>query len=209
MCRGTESPGGRPHGEGGSKRPGDVRAERLCQEDRAVERLPGRRGLGRAGMLTSMRSVVHEHRSCSGIHPCGAQRGPGLLLVVVVVHKWNMELHPHWGPLNVCGSFIHARHRSHTCPDGDLLEVRITSASPAQNRGAPTHHRWTSQTWRNTLLGLSPSIVNGTRCQSRAWSRDGGGGGGTKPRPPRSRYALRLENLQRATAPLTGICSQQ
>lgn len=35
------------------------------------------------------------------------------------------------------------------------------------------------------------------------------GRGGGKPRPPRSRYALRLESLQRATAPLTGICRQQ
>lgn len=45
--------------------------------------------------------------------------------------------------------------------------------------------------------------------------RDGGvgwvgrRGGGTSAALPRSRYALRLEKLHRATAPLTGICRQQ
>lgn len=62
-----------PSWRGGSKRPGDVRVEIQCQEERAVGKLPERSGFGQAGMLTSMSFVFHEYSSHSGIHPCGAE----------------------------------------------------------------------------------------------------------------------------------------
>lgn len=46
----------------------------MCQEDRAVERVPDKSGLGHAGMLTSMGFAFHEYSSYSGIHPCGVER---------------------------------------------------------------------------------------------------------------------------------------
>ncbi|KAM7387758.1 hypothetical protein PAMP_023976 [Pampus punctatissimus] len=62
-----------PSWRGGSKRPGDVRVERQCQEERAAERLPERSGLVQTGMLTSMSFIFHEYSCHSGIHPCGAE----------------------------------------------------------------------------------------------------------------------------------------
>jgi len=61
-----------PSWRGHSKRPGDVRVEKLCQEEIAVERLPERGGLRQGGMLTNTGFVFHECSSYSNIHPCAA-----------------------------------------------------------------------------------------------------------------------------------------
>lgn len=122
-----------PSWPGDAGRPGDVRVERLCQEEEAVERLPERRsGRGQEGMLTSTGFVFHEYSSYSGIHPCGAPvcqawwlNGRGSYIQILI---------------NIRCSFIHERHRSHTCPNCDLLQVRILqllcSKSPELS-GAP------------------------------------------------------------------------
>ena len=76
-----------------------------------------------------------------------------------------------------------------------------------QNIRAPSHPRSTvtvlsPETRWTTLLGVSPSCQwNGVL--KRGWERQ------ASPALPRSRYALRLESFQCATAPLTGIGRQQ
>lgn len=118
---------------GDSKRPGDVRVDRQCQEERAVERVPERSGLEKAGMLTNTGFVFHECSTYSGIHPCGAVTGQASLLCTVD--------YPPKDALNTYWFFIPECHRSHTCPDYDLLQERITLLFPElpSSQSSPVH----------------------------------------------------------------------
>lgn len=94
--------------------------------------------------------------------------------------------YPHWDPLNIYWSFIHERHRSHTCPDCDLQQERITFSFPQSpsSQSSPVHFNGVKVQRRGRICCSGcRRLVNGTRCQSGAWSRDGEGGAG-KPRPP-------------------------
>lgn len=49
----------------------------------------------------------------------------GSIHVPGLVVEWKSDAELHLDPLKICRSFIRERHRSHTCPKCDLLEVRI------------------------------------------------------------------------------------
>lgn len=100
-----------------------------------MQGLPERSGLGQAGMLTSTGFVFHEYSSNSGIHPCGAELGQACWCSV----ESGIWSYIHTGiPLNICWSLSHERHRSHTCPDGDPLQVRITQVL-TRSQSSPLH----------------------------------------------------------------------
>lgn len=163
MARGLEATRGCPSGEGrelwrGSRRGVDSDRQ-ACSPARALY------------SMSTAPTAGSIHVGLNWARPAGS------------VEVEYMELHPQWDQLNICWSFIHVRHRSHTCPNGDLLEVRIPLVSEVQNLRAPSHHRSTL-----TVVEFRDAVehaarfcrrpVNGTRCLNRVWKQR------SKPRPP-------------------------
>lgn len=116
------------------------------------------------------------------------------------------------GPLHICWSLIHGRHRFPTCPDRDLPLGSINPSCPPCPGHSSTLTAWSSQ-WRWTVLLVlwlcsQWDTVPERDSERRWWSRFRWGGGAS-PALLRSRYALRLDKLHKATAPPTGICRQQ